>query len=36
MKIRNDYVSAIAITVVLGLAVYATIHITLKIKSWFN
>ena len=33
---RNGYVSAIAMSVVLGLAVYAVINITLKIKSWFN
>ena len=35
-KMRNGYVSAIAMTVVLGLAVYAIIHITVKVKSWFD
>jgi len=33
---RDGYVSAIATTIMLGLAVYAVIHITLKVKSWFN
>ena len=35
-NMRDGYVSAIAMTVILGLAVYAVIHITVKVKSWFK
>jgi hypothetical protein len=35
-NMRNAYVSAIVMTVVLSLAVYAVVIITLRIKSWFD